>query len=134
MQITNWKTCPGPGDMLPLDTSVRDEALAAIRNEAESFLAESIANERMASIAWVSDAQCDFSTAEYDEITAAIINADLADKAGSDAALPALARIGRLMLEATRRSIKRDADKAAQECADRMEKEDEADYCAEVAV
>lgn len=115
MQITNHNHVKGPGDQLPPDDSVREAAIEAMRGEALVVITESVFEERMASASWVSDAQGDFSQVEYNEITVALV--------GGDAM-----KVGLLTLEATRRSIRRGAEKEASYRLDKIEHEDEADY------
>lgn len=115
MKITNWQHV---GDApLPPDNSDMDAA----RDAAHEALVEIITDERMQSAAWVSDAQGDFSQAEYDAVTAAIVAGDAM-------------QVGALTLAAVRDSIRRGAKEEADRRLDALEREDEADYYAAVAV
>lgn len=109
MQVTNWKSI---GDApLPPDNSVRE----ASRDAAHKILTDLITDERMQSAAWVSDAQGDFSDAEYSAITEAIVAGDAM-------------QVGTLTMAAVRASIRRGAVIEADIRLDALELEDAADY------
>ena len=114
-----WYAEKGPGDCMgPKDNSVREAARDEARPEAVAVIADFIFDERMALLAWISDAQGDFSQAEYDAITQAILDGDAME-------------VGRITIEATRRSIRRGAQQEAEILFDRMEREDEAGHLIE---
>lgn len=113
MQITNHHNI---GDApLPPDNSVREAA----RDKAHAILTELITDERMASAAWVSDAQGDFSQAEYDAITDAVV-------AGN------AMQVGFLTMAAVRASIRSGAVIEANHRLNALEREDASDYTREV--
>lgn len=111
---------PGCGDAAtwgPI-TSPRDPRWTgddAAEEEALAVIVEHVFEERMQSAAWVSDAQGDFTNAEYDAITAALVAGDAME-------------VGRLTLEATRASIRRGAEKEAPHRLAKLVREDERDY------
>lgn len=114
MQVTNWQHI---GDApLPPDNSVRE----ASRDEAHAILVEIITDERMVSAAWVSDAQGDFSDAEYRAIDSAIVSGDAM-------------QVGTLTMAAVRASIRRGAVIEADLRLDALECEDASDYMSGVA-
>lgn len=124
----SYGNMPGPGDAItwgpirgprdPRYVELDDEATAAARHEAMTVIADHHFERRMASPAWISDAQGDFENVEYDAITAAIIAGDPM-------------KVGQLTIEATRRAIRRGAMKEAAIDLNKLEREDEADYYAE---
>lgn len=109
MLVTNWKNMPDAP--LPPDNSDMDAA----RDAAHEALVEIITDERMQSAAWVSDAQGDFSQAEYDAVTAAIVAGDAM-------------QVGMLTIGACRRVVAVQAESEAERRVELMEREDEADY------
>lgn len=143
MLHTNWHHIPGPGDQSPpepIDTAAREAA----RPEALKVIADFVFAERMTSLAWISDAQGDFTQAEYDAQVAAISEAAIKATAIREAEARGvfdcwepreldmlLRKIGSLFLAATEASIRRGAEKEAAIRLDRLEREDEADYYAE---
>lgn len=143
MLITNPRDLPGPGDFMPPDMS-REQSRREARPEALKVIADFVFAERMASLAWISDAQGDFSQAEYDAMTSAIHEAGAKQAAirenkergivnlwEYDELAMLLQKIGGLLLAATEASIRRGADKEAAIRFDRMEREDEAGYLVE---
>lgn len=111
MRVTNWKQVPDAP--MPPDDSVREAA----RDEAHKILTDLITDERMASAAWVSDSQCDFSDAEHNAITAAIVAGDAM-------------QVGLLTIAAVRDSIRTGSGIEANYRLDALEREDDRDFAA----
>ncbi|WP_407280574.1 hypothetical protein U5817_09840 [Aromatoleum evansii] len=137
MLIQNHRHVPGPGDRMPPDMH-REEARREARPEAVKVISDFIFAERMASLAWISDAQGDFLQAEYNAMDATI--AEIAAKTaailengqtGSSQLGLLLQKLGGQLFAATEASIRRGADKEAEIRLDRMEREDEAGYLVE---
>lgn len=116
MRIDNHNHVKGPGDFLPPDDSVREAA----RERAVEILADIVLDEFVADAARRGEAMTVLTDGEYDAINAAY---DLGPVAYWHATQTAL-----------RRALQSDATAEAARRVDAMEREDEADYCAEVAV